>query len=316
MTEYCIELNHLTKKFGNFTAVNDLSVRLEPGKIYGIVGPNGAGKSTTMGLIMGSIFPTSGHGTVYGHPLASTAALKMLGYSPEFTSFYSDMSCAEYLYYMGCLGGLSEKDAMSRTYELLNQYGLLEHAERKVAKFSTGMKKKVSLAQAMIHRPKILLLDEPTANLDPTSRQDILDMVREMVSNEEMTVLISSHVLTELETIIHHVLMIDHGKLILDAPIHEAQEKFKQGILLVDTDNNEKLLAELKEKWDCSLEEGIIRVTTAEMADLKKEIVDRVYNEGMALNMMKEEVISLDTLYRQMMEGEKKNESDTEKNAG
>ena len=316
MTEYCIDLRHLTKKFGNFTAVNDLSVRLEPGKVYGIVGPNGAGKSTTMGMIMGSLFPTSGSGTVYGHPLASTAALKLLGYSPEFTSFYSDMSCSEYLYYMGCLGGLSNRDALTRTIELLRQFDLVDHADRKVAKFSTGMKKKVSLAQAMIHRPKILLLDEPTANLDPTSRQDILDAVRQMVEKENMTVLISSHVLTELETVIHHVLMIDHGKLILDAPIHEAQEKFKQGILLVDTDRNEELMEQLQPRWQCSIQDGILRITTADMDDLKKEIVSRVYYNSMTLNMMREEVISLDTLYRQMMEGEKADENDIQENAG
>ena len=178
MTEYCIELKHLTKKFGNFTAVDDLSVRLEPGKIYGMVGPNGAGKSTTMGMIMGSLFPTSGYGTVYGKPLASTGALRLLGYSPEFTSFYSDMSCAEYLHYMGCLAGMSSRESMARTVELIRQFNLTDHADRRVAKFSTGMKKKVSLAQAMIHHPKVLLLDEPTANLDPTSRQDILDAVR------------------------------------------------------------------------------------------------------------------------------------------
>lgn len=309
MSEYCIELHHLTKKFGNFTAVDDLSVRMAPGKIYGMVGPNGAGKSTTMGMIMGSLFPTSGSGTVYSKPLASTAALKLLGYSPEFTSFYSDMTCAEYLYYMGQLGGLKSKDAMQRTHELIEQFELQEHASRKVAKFSTGMKKKVSLAQAMIHRPKILLLDEPTANLDPTSRQEILDTVRKMVDQEDMTVMISSHVLTELETVIHHVLMIDHGKLILDAPIHEAQEKFKQGILLVDTDDNLRLLQELQPNWNCGLEDGVIKITTADMPQLKKEIVHRVYNEDLALNMMKEEVISLDTLYRQMMEGEKSDDN-------
>ena len=315
MSEYCIELKNVTKKFGKFTAVDDVSIRLEPGKVYGFVGPNGAGKSTTMAIIMGALFPTKGTGRVFDHPLATPGALKELGYSPEFTSFYSDMSCVEYLYYMATLAGLSSDEAIKRTNELLDQFDLKQHANRKVAKFSTGMKKKVSLAQSMIHRPKVLLLDEPTANLDPTSRQGILDTVRKMVEEENLTVLISSHVLTELETIINHVIMIDHGHIILDAPIHEAQEKFKQGILLVDTSNNDLLLEKLASRYEYRIEEEDIRFNTIEIEQLKKDIVGIVYNENLTLNMLKEEVLSLDSLYKQIMEGETKNEGNIQKNA-
>ena len=304
MSEYCIELEHLTKKFGKFTAVNDLSLKLEAGKIYGIVGPNGAGKSTTMAMMMGSLFPTEGSGKIYDYPLASTEALKLLGYSPEFTSFYTDMSCAEYLWYMARLSGLSSEKAVERTRELIRQFELEEHASRKVSRFSTGMKKKVSLAQAMIHEPKILLLDEPTANLDPSSRQEILETVRKLVDEKNLTVIISSHVLTELETVINHVLMIDHGKLILDAPIHKAQEMFSQGILVVNTSDDELLQARLPEYEFARSEEGL-RIQTADMDSLKRKIVEIVYKENMMLNTLTEEVLSLDSLYKQVMEGDK-----------
>jgi ABC-2 type transport system ATP-binding protein len=216
---------------------------------------------------------------------------------------------------MATLAGLSSDEAIKRTNELLDQFDLKQHANRRVAKFSTGMKKKVSLAQAMIHRPKVLLLDEPTANLDPTSRQEILDTVRKMVEEEHLTVLISSHVLTELETIINHVIMIDHGHIILDAPIHEAQEKFKQGILMVDTSNNDQLLSELNGRYEYTLEEGNIRFATVEMEQLKKDIVSIVFNSQLTLNMLKEEVLSLDSLYKQIMEGEKSDEGNIQKNA-
>ncbi len=314
MSEYCIELNNITKKFGKFTAVDNISTKLEPGKVYGIIGPNGAGKSTTMGLIMGSLFPTSGDGSVNGHPLASVEALKDLGYSPEFTSFYSDMNLLDYLYYMARLGGLSDKEAVEKTKYLVEKFELTEHVDRKVAKFSTGMKKKVSLAQAMIHDPKILLLDEPTANLDPTSRQEILDTVRQMVQEEGLTVLISSHVLTELETVIDHVLMIDHGKLILDAPIHEAQDMFKQGILLIDTNDNQQLYEYLQANYDCSWKDSEISIRTMEMEQLKKDVVSYIFNNNLILNKLNEEVISLDTLYKQIMEGENEHESNNEEN--
>ena len=315
MSRYCIELDGITKKFGNFTAVDHISMKLEPGKVYGIVGPNGAGKSTTMALIMGSLFPTEGTGNVFGHPLASTEALKLLGYSPEFTSFYSDMSCYEYLWYMGTLTGMSNAEAMQRAKELISQFELEEHATRRVSKFSTGMKKKVSLAQAMIHKPQILLLDEPTANLDPTSRQEILDTVRKMVSQDNLTVLISSHVLTELETVISHLLMIDHGRIVIDAPLQEAQERFKQGVLLVETDNNDLLLEKLQDRYKHTLEESTLRFMTGSLAELKKDIVTAVYENGLQLNRLQEEVLSLDSLYKQLMEGEHGDEGNTEKNA-
>ena len=273
MSEYCIELENLTKKFGKFTAVDNFSLKLLPGKVYGIIGPNGAGKSTTMAMIMGSLHPTSGTGNVMGHDLGSKEALQILGYSPEFTSFYDDMSCVEYLWYMGTLSGLSNEEAMEKAISLIKQYELVDHAHKKVAKFSTGMKKKVSLAQAMIHDPKILLLDEPTANLDPTSRMEILNTVRTMVKDRNLTVLISSHVLTELETVIDHVVMINHGKLIMDEEISTAQEKFKQGILVVSCNNNELLFEKLVGKYTVETARDSIRITADDVNNLKKEVV-------------------------------------------
>ncbi|MDO4377995.1 MAG: ABC transporter ATP-binding protein [Erysipelotrichia bacterium] len=304
MSEYCVELEHITKKFGNFTAVNDLTLKLVPGKVYGIVGPNGAGKSTTMATIMGSIRPTSGSGTVMGYPLGSKDALCQLGYSPEFTSFYLDMSCIEYLWYMGTLGGLDKDQAATKAIELIKQFELEEHAFKKVSKFSTGMKKKVSLAQAMIHDPKILLLDEPTANLDPTSRMEILDTVRKMVDERKLTVLISSHVLTELETVIDHVIMINHGRLVMDEEIHAAQEKFKRGIVVVSSSDNDLLLEKLAGKYSYEKEEDDLRFNTAETQSLKKDIVKIVYESNLVLNKMNEEFLSLDSLYKQALKGE------------
>ncbi len=308
MSEYCIELNNLTKRFGKFTAVDNFSLQLLPGKVYGIVGPNGAGKSTTMAMIMGSLQPTEGTGNVMGHQLGSEQALKILGYSPEFTSFYDDMSCVEYLWYMGTLGGLSNEEAMEKAMSLIKQYDLVEHAYKKVSKFSTGMKKKVSLAQAMIHDPQILLLDEPTANLDPSSRMEILDTVRKMVQERKLTVLISSHVLTELETVIDHVVMINHGKLIMDEDIVTAQEKFKQGILVVNCNNNDLLLEKLENKYDVEKSKDSIRIMTSDVSILKKEVVKVIFENDLILNVLHEEVLSIDLLYKQRLK-EKINET-------
>jgi ABC-type multidrug transport system ATPase subunit len=305
MSNYCVTLDHITKKFGRFTAVDDLSLKLVPGKFYGLIGPNGAGKSTTMAMIIGALQPTSGTGSVQDHPLASEPALRQLGYSPEFPSFYTDMSCLEYLWYMGQLAGLSSDEAFNRAAELITQFHLDEHKNDKVAKFSTGMKKKIGLAQAMISHPSILLLDEPTANLDPTSRQEILSIVRQMVHEQHLTVIISSHVLTELQMIIDHVIMIDHGKLILDAPIAEAQQTFNQGVLIVQTDHDEQLALALADYKSDRNEQGSLRFHTDQLALLKKQIVKIVYENGWQLNRLSEEELSLDNLYKQMMEEER-----------
>ena len=303
MDNYCIELNHVTKRFGNFTAVNDISLQLTPGKVYGIVGPNGAGKSTTMSLIMGTLMPTSGNGTVMGYPIGSTEALAHLGYSPEFTSFYNDMSCVEYLWYMATLAGLSDVEAAKRANELIDRFELREHANKKVCKFSTGMKKKVSLAQAMIHNPSILLLDEPTANLDPTSRMEILDIVRKMVNQDKQTVLISSHVLTELETVIDGVIMINHGVIVLNEDIETAQRKFNNGIVVFSSSNNQLVLEKLEDKYSFTVDNNEIKFSCDETDQLKRELIKIVYENDLMINKIDQERLSLDSLYKNALEG-------------
>jgi len=315
MSEYCITLEGITKKFGRFTAVDGITLHLTPGKVYGLIGPNGAGKSTTMAMIIGALQPTSGTGTVDGHPLASEPALRQLGYSPEFPNFYADMSCLEYLWYMGTLGGLDSDEAFKRAVQLIDEFDLNDHKFNKVAKFSTGMKKKIGLAQAMINDPKILLLDEPTANLDPTSRQDILETVRRMVRQRHLTVVISSHVLTELQTVIDHVIMIDHGHLVLDAPIAQAQEAFRQGALLVATDHDEQLVQALADYRCDRDEQGVLRFHAKDMDGLKRKVVSMVYENGWQLDRLAEEVISLDGLYKQMIAEDKERGADDEEHS-
>ena len=137
-----------------------------------------------MKMIMGAIRPTAGTGHVMNYEIGSVEAKKLLGYSPEFPAFYSDMTALEYLVYMALLGRVNYREACYKAEDLLDIMGLRSHRDKKVIKFSTGMKKKVGLAQAMIHDPSILLLDEPTANLDPTSRMDIIGSLKALVEEK------------------------------------------------------------------------------------------------------------------------------------
>lgn len=304
--EKLIKIEHINKYFGSFKAIDDMSFELEGGKIYGIIGPNGAGKSTTMSILIGLIFPSSGSGTIKGYPLGSNKAKSLMGYSPEFPNFYSDMSCLEYLVYMAQLSGLEYNIALKKALILLEEFGLSNHKLKKVSDFSTGMKKKVGLIQALIHDPEVLLLDEPTANLDPSSRSEIICSLKKLVRQRKMTVLISSHVLSELETIIDHVILINQGRVILNQPITDLQEEFNQEKLLVACKENKLLNKFLDNKqYQYSFENNIFIIKTKDKISCKRDIVEFIYQNNLELNLFKEETITLEKLYQQVVEGKK-----------
>ena len=302
--EKIIEANHINKKFGKFKALNDINLALEKGKIYGIIGPNGAGKSTTLSAIMGVVLPSSGHGSIKGHYFGSVEAKAIIGYVPEFPSFYSYMSCLEYLVYMGQLANLSYDESLTSSLKWIREFDLQEHMLKKVTKFSTGMKKKVGLIQALLANPEILLLDEPTANLDPTSRYEIILTLKKLVKQKEMTILISSHVLTELETIIDHVIMINKGSVIINQPLDIVLNQFNLKHVLVSCSNNEALIAYLKDNdFHFALEDNVIRLMVEDKVVCKKKIVKFVYENDYDLKLLQDDHISLDKLYQRFMEG-------------
>lgn len=304
--EKLIKIEHINKYFGSFKAIDDMSLELEGGKIYGIIGPNGAGKSTTMSILIGLIFPSSGSGTIKGYPLGSNKAKSLMGYSPEFPNFYSDMSCLEYLVYMAQLSGFDYNNALKKALVLLEEFELSNHKFKKVSDFSTGMKKKVGLIQSLIHDPEVLLLDEPTANLDPSSRSEIICSLKKLVKQRKMTVLISSHVLSELETFIDHVILINHGHVILNQPINVLQEEFNQEKLLVACKENKLLKNFLDNKqYQYSFENNIFIIKTKDKISCKRDIVEFIYQNNLELNLFKEETITLEKLYQQVVEGKK-----------
>lgn len=305
-----ITVEHISKKFGEFEAIKDVSFSLEGGKIYGIIGPNGAGKSTMMSLLMGLLLPTSGSGNIKGFALGSNEAKAIMGYSPEFPNFYSDMNCLEYLVYMGQLSGLSWQEAIDKSMELIKEFDLEEHTTKKVASFSTGMKKKVGLMQALMHDPEILLLDEPTANLDPTSRSEIIQSLKRFVTQRKMTVLISSHVLSELETIIDHVVMINSGRVVFNQSIEVTQQEFNQEKIVVSCKQEEIFKDFLdKNKLSYTLEKHMFRITTTDKVKCKKDIIEFFYKQDIEIDLMKEEYITLEGLYQQIVEEEQQNEN-------
>lgn len=305
MSNIAIETKNLTKKFGDLVAVDDFSIALESGKIYGFIGPNGAGKTTTISLLMDLIIPTKGEAYIKGYKVGTTEAKKLLGYSPEFPSFYSDMTCIDYMVYMGCLGGLSYEAALKKALELLKFMNLEKHLYKKVHKFSTGMKKKIGLAQAMIHDPEILLLDEPTANLDPSSRMEIISALKTLVKEKSLTLVISSHVLTELELIITDVIMINKGKLITYGPLNDVKNKFNQDEYIIKTSNNKLLVKNIKKyAFIVNIQEtgNELKITTNNSEELKRAITKIAYENDFTIDKIIEDNISLDDVYRNLVE--------------
>ncbi|MGN0394316.1 MAG: ABC transporter ATP-binding protein [Coprococcus sp.] len=209
-----IEINHLVKKYGNHVAVDDLSLTVEPGKIYGYLGPNGAGKSTTMNIITGYLGATSGEIKVNGFDIFKNPeeAKKCIGYLPEMPPLYQDMTVSEYLDFVAKIKKLDKKSEKGFISEAMEMTKITEVSGRLIRNLSKGYKQRVGLAQAILGYPEIIILDEPTVGLDPMQIIEIRELIREL--GEKHTVILSSHILTEISAVCNHVFIISKGKLV------------------------------------------------------------------------------------------------------
>lgn len=208
-----IHIQHLTKKFGRFTAVDDLSFQVEPGKIVGFLGPNGAGKTTTLRMLTGFLPPTSGTATVAGHDI-SKQSLKVrskIGYMPENVPLYDDMRVREYLKFRANIKGIHGRQASANIAEVLELCALQHMRNRMINTLSKGYRQRVGLADALVNKPELLVLDEPTNGLDPNQIRSIRRLIKEL--GKKHTILVSSHILSEIEMIANHVVIIDNGKI-------------------------------------------------------------------------------------------------------
>jgi linearmycin/streptolysin S transport system ATP-binding protein len=210
-----LEADGLRKVYGEVVAADGVSFRAEGGEIFGLLGPNGAGKSTTIGCLSGLITPSAGRARVLGHDVAvePRAAKAALGVVPQELALYEEVSATENLLFWGEACGLSGADLRRRVTEVLELVGLLDRAKVPVKKFSGGMKRRLNFACGVVHRPKVLLLDEPTVGVDPQSRVRLLELVREQ-ARAGACVLYTTHYMEEAQSLCDRIGIIDHGKLI------------------------------------------------------------------------------------------------------
>jgi ABC-2 type transport system ATP-binding protein len=210
-----ITIEALTKRYPRVTALDQLTVDVPEG-VCGLVGANGAGKSTLIKILLGLLAPTSGHARVLGLDITADgpAIRQHVGYMPEHDCLPPDVSAAEFVMHMARMSGLPSGAARERTADTLRHVGLYEERYRPMGGYSTGMKQRVKLAQALVHDPKLVFLDEPTNGLDPVGRDDMLDLIRRVYTNFGISVLVTSHLLGELERTSDHVIVIDGGRLL------------------------------------------------------------------------------------------------------
>ena len=218
-----IEVSHLSRNYGAFRAVNDVSFSIPTGQIVGLLGPNGAGKTTTMRMITGFLKPSGGTISIDGTNIedASVVSKRKIGYMPEAAPLYGDMIVEDYLRYIAYMQGENPDEKIPR---LCEECGLKEVMDKNISELSRGYRQRVGLAHALMHDPEILILDEPTSGLDPNQIGEVRNLIREI--GKTRTVIISTHILGEVETLCSRVIIIANGKLVADSPTDELRERY------------------------------------------------------------------------------------------
>ncbi|HEX5132787.1 MAG TPA: ABC transporter ATP-binding protein [Candidatus Krumholzibacteria bacterium] len=223
-----VQANGLGKTFtsrfraaASFTALDDVTFEVQPGEILAFLGPNGAGKTTTINLLMGFLTPTRGEARLFGFSPSDQRARTRLGFLPEHYAFYSFLSARRLLHYFGRLHGIEKGERTRRVDDLLEKLGLTEARDRAVGKYSRGMRQRVGIAQALINRPELLILDEPTSGFDPVGRRMVRDLLLEL-KQQGTAVFLSSHILSEVESICDRVIIIDRGRIVRQGTLEEV----------------------------------------------------------------------------------------------
>jgi ABC-2 type transport system ATP-binding protein len=218
--EKIIELQNINFSYGTFKAIDNVSLGIGQG-VYGLLGPNGAGKTTLMKILLGFLMPSTGSGRVLGFDITTSqkAVRERIGYMPETDCLMPGMDAVTLTAFLGELSGMPKQEAMKRAHEVLYYVGLEEARYRKVETYSAGMKQRLKLAQALVHDPKLLFLDEPSSGMDPQGRKDMLELIKDIASKENMNIIISSHLLPDIEYTCRHVIILNEGRVVFEQDV-------------------------------------------------------------------------------------------------
>ncbi len=291
-TEAAISSRDLTRYYGDVKAVDSLNLAVPYGSIFGFLGRNGAGKTTTIRMLTGLAHPTRGQAWIGGveTTAADSRARRMFGYLPQSPAFYNWMTPLEYLAYCTRLFEMGDKDARQRTGEVLELVGLEKAARRRISGFSGGMIQRMGIAQALVHRPPVLLLDEPTSALDPAGRYEVLDLITRL--RGQVTVMLSSHILADIERVCDTVAIIRSGELVLVSGRDELLERYAVSAVELEFEPNhhplpEALIETLKQQpWvgGVNTDQNTLRVAVLNVEQGKHALLPLLVQHDLALN--------------------------------
>jgi len=286
-----LDVQNLNKKYGDFTAVNGISFDIKEGEIFSLLGPNGAGKTTTISMLSTLYIPTSGDATIGGHSVTKDpmGVRNVIGVVPQDLALYEDLTARENLIFWGQMYNLSGRSLHSRVDEVLEQIGLTDKAKNKVKTYSGGMKRRVNIGVGLLHKPRLLFMDEPTVGIDPQSRRAILDTVKDL-NKQGMTVLYTTHYMEEAEELSNRVGIIDHGEMIAIGTQKELTQQVGQSETLIlrihENDDHERLVSALKEIKNVngvSAAGDVVSVSTPSAKDVIAPVVSRADQLGIKI---------------------------------
>lgn len=299
-----IQVNGLTKDYGARRAIANLTFDAEQGEIVGFLGPNGAGKTTTMRILTGYMPPTDGTATVAGYDILeeSLEVRRRVGYLPETVPLYNDMTALEYLKFMADLRHIP--NSKNRAYETLERVNLSERADGYIGNFSKGMRQRLGLAQALIHRPEVLILDEPTIGMDPAQVVEMRSVIREL--GKDRTVLLSTHILPEAQQICDRVLIINKGNIVAEDTPENLQSRLvgsQRVVLRVrgDSDGLSDKIKKVKGVRDVEVKaDGSIEFEFAAGQDIRPQVAKAVIQSGYDLLEMRAVGMSLEEIFLEL----------------
>ncbi len=309
-----IKIEHLSKRYGPHLALDDVSFTVAEGEILGFLGPNAAGKTTTMRILAGYFAPSSGRAYIAGYDVVreSLSARRRIGYLPENIALYPEMSVGEHLSYLATIRGVRPDQRENRTRFALERCNLVDVTQRLVGELSRGYRQRLGIAQAIVHDPPVLILDEPTVGLDPRQIVETRRLIREL--GEHHTVLLSSHILPEVSMTCSRVLIIDRGRVVAeDTPAKLTERSAGTGRIILKVrgpvDPIENTIRDMPDALavHSTLEDGLLRieVQTRAGSDPREQMARRIVNGGWGLLEMRQDAASLEDIFVQLTTTEK-----------
>ena len=312
-----IEVKNVTKKYGKFIALDNISFNIKDGEVIGLLGPNGAGKSTTMNIITGFIEQTKGEVIINGYDMLKKPkkAKKEIGYMPEGVPLYTDLTVKEFVTYMAEIKNVDKKTRKEKIERIIKETGLENVQKKLIRNLSRGYKQRVSMAGALVGEPKILILDEPTVGLDPKQITEIRNLIKEL--GKTHTVILSSHILSEVSQICNKVIIINKGKIVaIDTPENLEKKVASNNSIYVTVEDEENKIEEIKNKIEAIKEIKLIAknedktkqymIEAKGNEDLRKILFSECAKENITIFEMKKADTTLEDAFMKLIEGGEK----------